>query len=373
LIPRRNVLHVVDSLGLGGVQTILKAYLEANAADARTALYALRLVPQQVAIAHPRVTVHRAGSRFSAAPLLELRRIVREASIGVLHCHLFRSQVFGWLARMTFARSTRLLFHEHGRVVGREGQTALEAWLFRTFLRLSWRSVDKYLCISEFTRECLARIIPAAAGRMVVVLNPIPSLAAERSAPDRDRLRRSFGVPEGHFVVGFAGRLIERKGWSEFLDAVARIAEAHRVYFLVAGDGEDRAKIDARVLELGISPRGRVLGRVDAMRDFYACLDCLVMPSHWEPHGLAHLEAQSCGVPVVVADVPGLRETVHPETDAVLCAPKDSEALAACIARVASDPALRRLLAANGPANASLYSVAAFSRRLDDIYEEVLR
>ena len=137
---------------------------------------------------------------------------------------------------------------------------------------------------------------------------------------------------------------------------------------MVAGDGEDRAKAEARIAELGLREHGRMLGHVDSMPRFYACLDCLVMPSHWEPHGLAHLEAQSFGVPVIVSDVPGLRSTVHAEDDALLVPPHDPAAIAAGVQRLAGDPQLRGRLVAGGLANSALYSMGAFTRGLDEVY-----
>ena len=70
----RHVLHLVDSLAIGGTQTILKEYFESRAPDARVHLYGLRTVDRQLAIAHPNVEVHPSPRRFSIVPLTALRR-----------------------------------------------------------------------------------------------------------------------------------------------------------------------------------------------------------------------------------------------------------------------------------------------------------
>lgn len=119
-----DVLHLVDSLGLGGTQTILKDYFESRSGDRTVHLYALRKVPRQTVIAHSNVQVNSSASRFSIAPLFHLRRLVRERGIGILHCHLFRAQVFGFLLKALFFPRITLVFHEHGRAVGREGESA---------------------------------------------------------------------------------------------------------------------------------------------------------------------------------------------------------------------------------------------------------
>jgi len=214
------VLHIVDSLAFGGAQSILKDYFESRPDDKMLHLYALRVAPRQVNISHPNVHVDPSAARLSMAPLPELRRMVGEEGISVLHCHLFRSQVFGYILKALFFPQIALVFHEHGRVVGREGESALEALMFRLFLRLAWRRVDWFICNSDYTRSRLLQLVEGARHRASVVANPIPVYPDGNDTQDPADIRRSFAVPGGAYVVGFASRLVERKGWRDFLDAV---------------------------------------------------------------------------------------------------------------------------------------------------------
>ena len=203
-----------------------------------------------------------------------------------------------------------------------------------------------------------------------MVRNPVPvEPAAEPEG--RDAARRAMEVPEGAFVVGFASRLVERKGWRELLDALATLRGEMPIYYLVAGDGEEREQVRLRIAALGLEGCGRLLGRWDGMARFYSALDCLVMPSRWEPHGLAHLEAQGFGVPVVVASVPGMSATVNPGVDALDFRPRDAAHLAARIRELAGDPALRARLAQAGRTNAGRYSMQDFTRSLEEIHVSV--
>lgn len=365
------VLHIVDSLALGGAQSILKDYFESRPDDRTLHLYGLRVAPKQVEISHPNVRVNSSSAKLSMAPLLELRRMIRRERISVLHCHLFRSQVFGYILKAFCFPQAALVFHEHGRVVGREGESALEALMFRVFLRFAWRRVDWFICNSDYTRSRLLQVVEGASRRASVVANPIPIHPRDSDTPDAVDARRSFAVPGGAYVVGLASRLVERKGWRDFLDAVQLLSTRLPVFFLLAGDGEDREKVERYIRELGLEGKGQMLGHIDGMARYYRALDCFVMPSHWEPHGLAHLEAQSFGVPVAVSRVPGLDGTVHEGVDALLFKAADSQALAECIYRIAGDATLRSRLVAGGLSNAAQYSMTAFSSRLAEIYSTV--
>jgi glycosyltransferase involved in cell wall biosynthesis len=358
---------------LGGTQTVLRAYFEAGGIDRSQWLYALRRVPKELAIASPNVVIDRSTVRFSMGPLLRLRRFIREQGIGVLHCHLFRAQAFGYLVERLFFPGIALVFHEHGRVVGTDGESRLESLAFRILLRWACVRVDCFLCISECAREKLLEVIPSAAARTTVVENPVSAPMARLARYDIDAARREMEIPVGAFVVGFAGRLVERKGWRDFLVAMKLLSARIPIFFLLAGDGIDRDAVRKMVDASGLRNCGRILGHIQQMSGFYQMLDCLAMPSHWEAHGLSHLEAQGYGVPVVVSDVPGLNTTVHVGEDALLFRAGDANALAERIAQVASDPALRTRLSINGVANSARYSVDAFSRRLDAIYDPLCK
>ena len=374
LEPYCRVLHVVDSLGPGGAQTILKVYLEdvvARGANGDShSLYALRRVPNELSIAGADVTIDSSPGRYSLGPLLRLWRLVRARRIRVLHCHLFRAQALGYLLKRLVEPRMGLVFHEHGRVIGTEGESALERLAFRILLQLARSQVDCFVCISGHVRDKLLEVIPMVAERAIVVANPIPTRAGCEAQVDAEAPRREVDIPVGAFVVGFAGRLVGRKGWRDFLVAMKLLSARIPIFFLVTGDGPDRDAVREAIVTLGLGQRGRMLGHVQQkdMGSFYRRLDCLAMPSHWEPHGLAHLEAQSYGVPVVVSDVPGLNATVHTDEDALLFPAGDAAALAEKILLIALDGVLRFRLSSGGKVNAARFSVDAFARRLDVIY-----
>ena len=97
-------------------------------------------------------------------------------------------------------------------------------------------------------------------------------------------------------------------------------------------------------------------GRVDDERlvELYNAAELLLFPSFHEGFGWPPLEAMACGTPVVVAEIPALRETAG---DAALyAAPADDERLAEQAAQVLGDPALAERLSAAGLERAGLFS-----------------
>jgi glycosyltransferase involved in cell wall biosynthesis len=177
---------------------------------------------------------------------------------------------------------------------------------------------------------------------------------------------------EHPFTVGYAGRLVERKGLFDLLAAVRQLDAP--VEMLLLGNGEIREQLDGQPIP---GSRVRVLDGLthDQMAAGYAQLDVLVVPSHTTPtwkeqFGRVIVEALWCGVPVVGSDsgeIPWLIEL----TGGGLVFPEgDRDALAAALGRLRAAPELRRELAASGrEAVERLFSVSAATDSLERLLE----
>ena len=220
-----------------------------------------------------------------------------------------------------------------------------------------------------------------------VVLAPTRSLAARYSELGLDREIRlwRFGHDlrwvesverrsvEGRLVFGFVGRIAEEKGLHILLAAASRLrgvvpgAEVH-----VWGDPEQNPLYSAKCRALAPSLPVRFRGRFarDRLADVYSELDVLVVPSIWDENSpLVVSEAFAAGVPVVAADVTGLREVIAHGKDGLLVPPDDPAALAEVMARLVCDG---RLLAALRSGIQPVRSSAVAAAELVELYSEIL-
>jgi glycosyltransferase involved in cell wall biosynthesis len=138
-------------------------------------------------------------------------------------------------------------------------------------------------------------------------------------------------------------RLSEQKGLDLLLEAAGRLASrADAPLFAIAGDGPLEGPLAARIAREGVPVR--LLGRRDDIPDLLAAADLVVVPSRWEGQPLVVQEALAVGAPVVATAVGGVPALVG---DAAVLVPYgDADALAAAIASVLDDDALRGRLAA---------------------------
>jgi L-malate glycosyltransferase len=126
----------------------------------------------------------------------------------------------------------------------------------------------------------------------------------------------------GKFVIGIAKGLKDIYGFPKLFEAFSILTEEEDlVHLLVIGDGPEKAKYQQMVANLGISEKVTFVGHIanNEMPKWLTKMSLFVLPSENESFGVAALEAQACGVPVIVNNVGGLPEVVkHEETGLII-------------------------------------------------------
>jgi glycosyltransferase involved in cell wall biosynthesis len=200
-----------------------------------------------------------------------------------------------------------------------------------------------------------------------VLPNPAPP---NPPLPARDELRRELRL-EGH-VLAFAGRLGPQKALGVALEAVASVPD---VTLIVAGDGPERAALEARAAELELEGRARFLGSVsrDQVLRLFAAADALVLSSAWENFPHTVVEALAIGCPVIATAVGGVPEVVRDRENGLLVPPNDVAALAAAISRFFEDGDLRRRLGEAAPHSVAGYTEEAVFTRIEEELTQAAR
>jgi glycosyltransferase involved in cell wall biosynthesis len=184
------------------------------------------------------------------------------------------------------------------------------------------------------------------------------------AAPASAIPRASLGTPEDAPLLLALGRLHRNKGFDLLLEALGLLPEMH---CWLAGEGAERAALEAQVARLGLGERLKFLGWREDVAALYATADLLVCPSRHEPLGNVVIEAWAHGLPVVAAESVGPAALITPEENGLLVPVDDPAALAAALARAVSEDGLARGLAAGGRASfeASFTEEAVVARYLD--------
>lgn len=165
----------------------------------------------------------------------------------------------------------------------------------------------------------------------------------------RDEARSQFNMVRR--TLASVGHLIERKGHHHVIAALPRLPDTD---LIIAGDGEERASLQALAASLGVGERVRFLGAVDqkTLRSVYCGVDALVLASSREGWANVLLEAMACGTPVIASAVWGTPEVVAAPEAGVLMPSLDADGVVAAalqlFAQLPSREATRRYAEAFG-------------------------
>ena len=361
---RTTIAHIDAERGFSGGEVQVFLLMEGlREAGWRNVLFA---PPGSAALAR----AERLGLESVAVPMrsdldlpgaLALRRGLERARIDLVHLHTSRATwLGGWAARWAGlpALSTRRM--------DRDVKPGLRTRL--VYERLTRRTV----AISGGVAECLRKGgVPDERVRTIWSTVDPAALVARRP---REQVRAELGVAEGEVLVLAAGRLIPRKGYDVLLAALAKLSGARERWRLaLAGDGDERARLEAQARELGLAERVALLGRRNDIADLLAACDVFAMPSRREGLGIAALEAMAAGRPVVASSVGGLGQAVSHGESGLIVAPEDVAGLTQALGRLLADAALRERLGAGGRARVeSHFHARTMVAAYEALYREIL-
>jgi glycosyltransferase involved in cell wall biosynthesis len=246
--------------------------------------------------------------------------------------------------------------------------------------------VDAVLPIGTLNAEYWREYLPEVPQFLMpyAVDNASFAAKAEAAAPQREHLRAALGLQPGRPIILFCSKLTERKRCIDLLEAYALLSpdgasrEGKRSaepqpYLLIAGDGEQRAMLEARTKQLGWESV-RFLGfkNQSELPALYDLCDVFCLPSVHEPWGLIVNELMATGRAVVVSDQVGCqRDLVRDGETGFVHKAYDVPALAAALRRLTTEPGLAQKIGAAGKERIQSWDYEADMRGLKAALEYV--
>ncbi len=363
----RTFVFVINSLGAGGAERSL--------ADILPYLPERGVHPLVVCFKAPEVGFERevrdAGTEVVVLPtggllrhILPLRRIIRSRRPALVYTALFDAHFVGRLAAMgagvpVLSNLTNVAYDPARFADPRVNTRKLR--LLRTIDGWTARHLTKHFhAVSGAVKESAVSHLGIDGDDVTVVYR---GRGRERlgspSPARRSGVRETLGIPERAPVVVTVGRQEYQKGHGHLLAAIPALRDQFPdlVVLIVGREGHCTRDLQALVADLRIENLVRFLGHRTDVADLLSAADVFAFPSVYEGLGGANLEAMAMGLPMVVSDIPALREVVAEGENGVLVPPADAAALSAAIAELLADPERR----------------ASYGKRSIEIYEESFR
>jgi L-malate glycosyltransferase len=291
---RVRVLHLIDSLDLGGAQTALFAWLEAHDRNRfEVHLASMHGTPKSLFYERARSleipVILLSPKKWEPSYLLRLPLLLAGGRYEIVHCHLYASN---WLGK-PLARLFGI------PVVVSQDQCND---LFRTTsVLVKWidsfanQCADRIFAVSGSIREYLIEKENVPAEKIRVIPNSVPERVAVES---RDRQAK---------LIGGAGRLVSQKNFERFLRIARRLQDIDSSYqFVIAGSGPLDQSLRRRAGDLGVKVQW--LGVQPSLDRFFRSIDLFLLTSDFEGLPMTLLEALQSGVPAAAMAVDGVQE-----------------------------------------------------------------
>lgn len=302
--------------------------------------------------------------------VFKLVRLIAREKPDIVHTHTAKAGFVGRIAAR-LCRVPVIVHTFHGHVFhGYFGPLKSRAFVYLE--RLLARLSDAILTVNEQQRQELIAYGIAPPDKIRSVLLGLELSQLANNGADPAVMRRKWGVPPEAPLVGIVARLVPVKGHELFLDAAAELRR-HRpaARFVVVGDGERRADLEAYAAKLGLP--AAFAGWETDLRAVYAALDVVCLTSFNEGSPLALIEAMTTGKPVVSTAAGGVVDLIKDEGNGLLVRDRDPQAFSHAVQRLLDDPSLAAAIGRHGRASVyPLYDVSRLVADIRSVYAELL-
>ena len=299
------------------------------------------------------------GALWEWGPLLSLLRSER---VDVLHSHQFGSNFWASiLGRM--AGTPVVIAHEHNwSFEGQHMRRLLDKHVIAP-------RADAFLAVSRETRRGMIELEGIDPDRVRFV--PL-GIATPAAAPGGD-VRAELGLADQAPVIGTACTLRPEKALDILVRAAAILLEEFPdLRLLIAGEGPDRARIEALIGQLGVGETVTLLGGRGDIPDFLQALDVAVCSSDWEGSPLSVMEYMEAELPVVATRVGGIPDMISDGVEGVLVPPGQPEAIATAVAELLRNPDEAAEMGRRGQLRRrEEFDLDITAHRIGDLYEEL--
>lgn len=346
-----NVLHVINSLEIGGAQRLLSDLLPIQIKQGLDVSVLVGEVHENAfsqKIAEAGVQILQINSKCiqSFQTIKKLRNIIR--NFDVVHVHLFPSLYL--IALASFGLKTKLVYTEHSTSNRRRDNKYL-----RPLERFIYSKYKKIISISQQTQDALQQWLNAKDDRFVVINNgvDIKHFSTASQALDKKSLI-------------MVSRFVEAKDQATVIKAMAYLDS--EVTLTLVGDGMNLDPCRTLAESIGVADRVEFLGSRNDIAELISSSYIGVQSSKWEGFGLTAVEIMAAGKPVIASDVDGLKQVI--EGAGIIFKTGDEKALAAKINSLLEDPELYAKIGEACILRAADYDISIMAGKYKQVYEQ---
>ncbi|UCF88775.1 MAG: glycosyltransferase [bacterium] len=361
---RVEVLHVISGLGVGGAERLLLWAARYHDRERYplgivSLMSGCELAPRIRDTGVPLVELGQRRGRLTPAGFKRLLRELRRFKPKILQGHMFHSNLLTRFARPLAGLKSLVVNTVHNE---------WQPWYRQIPDTATARFADGYITFSPRGEDVVTE--PGPAGRPVCHI-PYGIEIPARFEGDRTALRTRLALPTDRYVWIAVGSLTKQKAFGDLVEAFSTVVKRDKnPLLLIAGEGEDRPRLEGMVRDKGLTEEVRLLGLRQDVPDLMAASDAFVLSSHWEGGPLVVLEAMAASLPVVATMVGTVATMTGNGKTAILVEPRRPERLAQAMSDLMEMGDGARLMGKAGRARLEqYYDFCRMQRDVENFYD----
>ena len=229
-------------------------------------------------------------------------KLIKAKKYDIIHANLFQGASLAFVELSRRAGIPVRIAHSHNTslrksrfVFLKKAVHTISTYVFKN------APTDRWAC-SEDAARFMFRLRKSDKAFFRFIPNGIDLEAFRFRESIREITRNEFNL-NGRTVIGSIGRLTSQKNYTFLIEAFAElIKQSPEAILLIIGDGEEREALYSSVRRLGIESATIFFGETDRVPELLDCMDVFVFPSLFEGLGIAVIEAQASGLPVLCSE-----------------------------------------------------------------------
>jgi len=368
-----RVIHIIGGGDTGGAKThVLNLLKELNRhIDARLVCFLRGDFSESAEKMGIPIDVIETGNPLTG--LRELRRIIGDEKIDLIHCHGARGNLMGILLKRYVRVPIVTTVHSDYRLdyMGRPAAKLS----YGTTYTLALRLVDYYIGVSDpMTDILVGRNFPV--NKIYTIYNGIDfGTPIQHSTSEAFYEKVGLKVEKGDVVAGIVARLSPVKDIPTLLRAMSTaIKTVPHLKLVLAGDGEDKEKLIGMAGELGLTDHVCFTGWLQDINSCYAAMDINLLTSISETFPYALTEGTRMKCATIASRVGGVPVLIDDGKNGLIFEPGNDRELSSHLIRLAQDHELRTRMGELLHQKASkLFSIETMVQTQLDIYRSILQ
>ena len=309
--------------------------------------------------------------------LKQLRELVKEEKISLIHCH---TPVGGVLGRLTgaFDKKLHVIYTCHGYHFYKGGSFVNNS-VYYLIEKTMARFTDAIILINREDYEKTLRFKLKRNGRVYQI--PGIGLDLNKFKPvdesEKQRLREVLKLDENKAFILSVGEINENKNHKIVLRALDALRkegfDLSTLHYGICGDGAYRKSLEKLIDDYKLREYVSLYGYCRNVSDYIQAADFMVFPSEREGLGMAALEALACGIPVIASDNRGTREYMSDGINGFVCDYKNEKEFAECIKELIINMSHeeKRAMSLNCVASVKKFDKNITERIMTEIYQRI--